>query len=84
MLDVVLNQMPVFCIYWLSPWGYDTMSFNYGQALTSIIALFSIGSATYHYTSMCGSLVNQIFGVQTVGAQLAGQTTTAMVQAVRR
>lgn len=83
-LDVVLNQMPVFCIYWLSPWGYDTMSFNYGQALTNVIALFSIASATYHYTSMCGNLINQIFGVHTVGTQLAGQATTTMIQAARR
>lgn len=79
-LDVLLNQMPVFCLYWLSPWGYDTMSFNYGQALTNIIALFSIANATYYYTSMCGQLVTQIFGVSTAGSQIAESMTKSAMQ----
>ncbi|AVP87661.1 VirB6-like protein of the type IV secretion system [Candidatus Phycorickettsia trachydisci] len=80
LLKVVTEQMPLFCIYWLSPWGYDTMSFNYGQALTDVIALFSIASATYYYTSMCNQLVNQIFGVSTVGGQLADSMTKQGMQ----
>lgn len=79
-LDVILNQMPVFCLYWISPWGYDTMSFNYGQALTNIIALFSIANATYYYTSMCGQLVTQIFGVSTAGSQIAESMTKGAMQ----
>jgi len=79
-LDVVLNKMPIFCIYWLSPWGYDTMSFNYGQALTNVIALFCIASATHHYTSMCNQLVGHIFGVDTAGGGIAGEFSRSAIQ----
>ena len=57
-----LKTVPIFCIYWLSPWGYDAISYNFASALTNVVSLFCIAFCALKYAGMSTKVCDSIFG----------------------
>ena len=60
-----LKTVPIFCIYWLSPWGYDPISYNFASNMTNIAALFIISFVTWRYANLSSQICDSIFGAST-------------------
>ncbi len=57
-----LETMPLFCIYWYGPWGYDATNSNFVAGMSNIAALFIIAFTTFKYSSVSSALCSKIFG----------------------
>ena len=57
-----LEKMPIFCIDWFVPWGYNPLKGNsIGMCMSHIIALLIISFGLYKYTTMSQRIVTNIF-----------------------
>jgi len=57
-----LESVPVFCLYWFAPWGYDAISSPFASSLHYLIALAIISFCTFKYGHLSSSICQKIFG----------------------
>jgi type IV secretion system protein VirB6 len=57
-----LETMPLFCMYWYGPWGYDAMNSSFGASLSHVAAMFIIAFTTLKYSSVSSEICSRIFG----------------------
>ena len=83
----LLKTVPIFCIYWLAPWGYDSLSYNFAMALGNVVALFMIAFTAIKYGGVCSSICSKIFGGEGgfgSAAAVSKQFSSGMVQALEQ
>ena len=83
----LLKTVPIFCIYWLAPWGYDSLSYNFAMALGNVVALFMIAFTALKYGGVCSSICSKIFGGGGgfgSAAAVSKQFSSGMVQALEQ
>jgi type IV secretion system protein VirB6 len=77
-----LQTMPIFCIYWLAPWGYDPLNYNFATNLTNIVALFIISFTTLRYASLSSQICQRIFGSTTKSSITSSVSSAVSIAAV--
>jgi type IV secretion system protein VirB6 len=81
-----LKTVPIFCIYWLAPWGYDPISYNFVTNMTYIAGLFTISFSAFKYAHITTQITRSIFGDTIPGgsaAQIAGSAEQAGAQGLK-
>jgi type IV secretion system protein VirB6 len=76
-----LKTMPIFCIYWLAPWGYDPLNYTFATNITHIAALFIISFTTLRYASLSSQITQRIFGkASDLTSAVSNALSTAAIQ----
>jgi type IV secretion system protein VirB6 len=58
-----LESVPIFCLYWFAPWGYDAISTPFASSLPHIVALAVISFCTFKYAHLSSQICEKIFGL---------------------
>jgi type IV secretion system protein VirB6 len=74
-----LEKVPIFCIYWYAPWGYDAINYNFAAALSNVVALFVIAFTTLKYSGVSSTICSRIFGGP-MNIQTAQQLSSSTVE----
>jgi type IV secretion system protein VirB6 len=75
-----LNTVPIFCIYWLSPWGYDPLTYSFAINLGNIVALFIISVTAFKYCHMATQITQSILGASMGSASIAAAFEKASIK----
>jgi type IV secretion system protein VirB6 len=57
------DKVPIFCIYWLSPWGYDPISYNFAMGFVNVIGLFMVSFIALRYSQLSTQITEKLFGL---------------------
>ena len=74
-----LKTVPIFCLYWLAPWGYDPISYNFAMNLTNVTALFIISFTTLRYANVASQICSTIFGDGATSANILTRSVATSV-----
>lgn len=57
-----LANIPLFCIYWFSPWGLDPVNDPMGMDLSMIVGLAMVAYSAYGYVEFAGKIAHRLVG----------------------
>lgn len=57
-----LQNIPLFCIYWFSPWGLDPVNDPMGMDLSMVIGLAMVAYSAYGYVEFAGKIATRLVG----------------------
>jgi hypothetical protein len=63
-----LDQVPIFCIFWAAPWGYDAISTPFSSFMPHIISLSLLAYCNFKYSTLARDMCGRIFGIQMTGS----------------
>lgn len=67
------SNLPLFCIYWFAPWGFDSFSGMMGLNMQHIIVLIIISYCIWGYSDLSSKLVFKLTGSMGPSATHMGQ-----------
>jgi type IV secretion system protein VirB6 len=80
-IDLAFLNMPIFCLTWFAPWGFDPNIDYMGINLIHVVALLLISYCTYSYISLVGTIASKLSGSMTPsGADMGAKMADKMEQ----